>query len=199
MPPSCSPSFVRQVSRHPSPAIRVRKLRLFQTSIQDANAIAYYKTPNKPASSGKPEVGGASLKSVSSGRREVRGKLSFPTTPSAATAEQRESQRGETPAQEDKRERMELAQRGSPVSVVDAGRSAPALGRQDVDVGMESLCCELCGQRVNDEALANICKLAIPALQSRGRYLLSANTNKMELEVRCAQMQRGQSLSRGVN
>ncbi|QDZ25167.1 hypothetical protein HOP50_16g77130 [Chloropicon primus] len=229
-PPSTSPKkgdcFVRSVSHQPSPAMRVRRLRVLRTKnqVQDKNAKAYYETPRRrmpggvmrpspppepsPMREGLPlrpvgakadQVGfrsaeeagscGANDENASASqsaeskssrmRREVRSKLSFPVgaedIASHPCQEQEEGAEGaaEGAAAADPSSRdagggaqgvgedLKLVSKMSPVSVMDP----PTIG---------SLACELCGQKVNEEALTTICSRAITYLQSRGRYVSSS-------------------------
>ena len=170
----------------------MRKLRVL-SKFHDTSARAYYDTPNKPsldpappaASSTSPdrkderreqrvaaqrrprtlpEEDGAterqeSARSASpshSSRRKVRGRLAFPLTASATP--DRPSPGGSGPEADDDKE-AKLLKKSSPTSVID---------------GTSTLCCELCGQGVDDRALSRICSVAIPYLQNRGRYVSAA-------------------------
>ena len=116
-------------------------------------------------------------------RREVRGKLSFAPTPLAqpdlpgdttendmptAAASQEDLLPGSTNAISSTGQDKHAV--GSPVSVIDMDRPS-------------SLCCELCGQNLDEQALAKICKIAIPHLQSRGRYLSTEATSGQNRET----------------
>ncbi len=286
--------------QRPSPAMRVRKLRLFKskpsvTSFEDKSARAYYETPpakqrvglgsgrqellrddfvgapparsragrdqpcavatavaaaasatmapTPPSRSRSKSAASASLRHLRlspsplrrrfssglssgnagiTGRREVRGKLSFPAATSAVEEPQRQGQNVlRTPVQSDPAtQQPEQGERfivstASTVSTASAAAAVVAAAAAAIDERGEagadggrgeeenelvgagaaaqtelsptsvmdmaaaggsalahpSLCCDLCGQQVNQQALLRICKAALPALQSRGRFL----------------------------